>query len=98
MRAAAELLGLGITPDRVFTIDPFVDPSTTVPPGLPLTSFYQTRRYLILIRGFEIGGAEQNILITGTNHIDITSHPRVQEAIQGAILGASRAQPVGGRY
>jgi len=98
VRAAAELLGLGITPDRVFTIDPFVDPSTTVPPGLPLTSFYQTRRYLILIRGFEIGGAEQNILITGTNHIDITSHPRVQEAIQGAILGASRAQPVGGRY
>src|SRR3989442_12382031 len=98
VKAARELLGLGITPDHVFTIDPFVDPSTTIPPGLPLTNFYQERRYLILIRGFEIGGAEQNILITGTNHIDITSDPRVREPIRAAILGASRAQPVGGRY
>jgi hypothetical protein len=63
-----------------------------------LTSFYQERRYFVLIRGFEIEGAQQNVLITGTNHIDITSHPRVQETIRRAILGASYAQPVGGRY
>ncbi len=98
VRAAGELLGQGITPDHVFTIDPFVEPGTTIPPGLPLTSFYQERRYLILIRGFEIEGAQQNVLITGTNHIDITNHPRVQDTIRGAILGASHAQPVGGRY
>jgi len=97
VKAALELLRLGITPDRVFTIDPFVDPSTTIPPGLPLTNYYQERRYLILIRGFEIGGAE-NILITGTNHIAITSDPRVQGPIKKAILGASQAPPVGGRY
>jgi len=97
VKAAGELLELGITPDRVFTIDPFVDPSTTIPPGLPLTNFYQTRRYYILIKGFEIGGAE-NILVTGTNHVDITRDARVQGPIIKAIRDASHASPVGGRY
>ncbi len=98
VKAAMELFGEGITPDRVFTVDPFVEPGTTVPPGLPVTNFYQERRYLIIIRGFEIGGAQDNVLIPGTNHIDITGHPIVQGAIQGAILGAPSAQPAGGRY
>jgi RHS repeat-associated protein len=98
VRAAVELLGLGITPDHVFTIDPFVQPGVTIPPGLPLTNFYQEQRYLLVIRGFEIGGAQRNVLIEGTDHFEITRNPQVQETITNAILGASRAQPVGGRY
>lgn len=98
VRAAVELLGLGITPDHVFTIDPWVQPGITIPPGLPLTNFYQEKRFMLFIRGFEIGGAQPNVLVEGTNHFDITNDPRVQESIKGAILGASRAQPVGGRY
>ena len=98
MRAAVELLGQGITPDHVFTIDPFVQPGIAIPPGLPLTNFYQERRYLLIIRGFEIGGAQRNALIEGTDHFEITRDPRVQETITSAILGASRAQPMGGRY
>ncbi len=53
---------------------------------------------MLFIRGFEIGGAQPNVLVEGTNHFDITNDPRVRESIKGAILGASRAQPVGGRY
>lgn len=71
---AIGVLELDITPDHVFTIDPFVDPGTTIPPGLPLMNFYQTRRYYILIRGFEIGGA------------DLTGHARVQGTLSAALV------------
>ncbi len=39
-------------------ITPWVQPGTTIPPGLPLTNFYQEKRFMLFIRGFEIGGAQ----------------------------------------
>lgn len=69
-----------------------------IPPGLPLTNFYQERRFMLIIRGHEVGGARENILIQGTDHFEITGDSRVTEKITGGILGSSRALPIGGRY
>jgi RHS repeat-associated protein len=100
LRVAAELARRGITPDHVFTIDPFIQDGTTVPPGVPVTNFYQENvgwasRF---IRGREVVGADANVLITGTSHLTITEHGTVRDTIQNTILAPRTAPSLGGRY
>lgn len=100
---AEQLKAEGITPDRVFTIDPFIADGTTIAPGIPLTNFFQQEGLLINgkfpINGRAVVGAEANILVTGTSHFEITEHKVVTEAILTTILATSGARStLGGRY
>jgi RHS repeat-associated protein len=95
---ANELLVAGITPDHVFTIDPFVADDTVAPPGVPLTNFYQTQSF---INGRPIADAA-NIEISdqGIGHFSITDHAMVRSAILKAVTGGvqSEATTLGARY
>lgn len=92
--AALDLLEIGITPDHVFTIDPFIEDGTTIPKGLPLTNFYQQRDWRI--QGREIGGAQANVVVPGVDHFLITEHPTVQNTIVETVRAQNAV--LGGRY
>lgn len=92
-----DLLKQGIAPDHVFTIDPFIADGTTVPPGAPVTNFYQLRS---LINGRPIENAT-NTQITdpGVGHFNITRHDHVLATIGITIVGQPLAVGgLGGRY
>ncbi|HEV8640842.1 MAG TPA: RHS repeat-associated core domain-containing protein [Methylomirabilota bacterium] len=93
-----ELLNAGITPDHVFTIDPFIANDTMAPPGGPLTNFYQMQSF---INGRPIIDAT-NIQISGAGvgHFSITNHPLVRNTIVNTITGGLQAEAPspGGRY
>ena len=93
---ANQLLEAGITPDHVFTIDPFVADDTLVPPGVPLTNFYQLESF---INGRPIIDAT-NYQVSGVGHFNITSHDLVQDTIVDWITGrlSSEAPSLGARY
>jgi RHS repeat-associated protein len=91
-------LGPGLTPDHLFTIDPFIANDTSVPPGVPTTNFYQQQSF---INGRPIQNAT-NIEIAGpgVGHFSLPGHPTVQQAIIEGVLGPSAGSggALGGRY
>jgi hypothetical protein len=95
---ANELLVAGITPDHVFTIDPFVADDTVAPPGVPLTNFYQMQSF---INGRPVADAT-NIELSdhGIGHFSITDHAMVRSAILNTVTGGvqSEATTLGARY
>jgi hypothetical protein len=96
VEASVELVKFGITPDHVFTIDPFIADGTVVPPGLVLTNFYQEQSWYI--NGRRIEGATENMVLSNTTHFTITLHPLVQSMIVDTILNRATAGQTGGRY
>jgi RHS repeat-associated protein len=98
LAAVHELTNHGITPDHVFTIDAFISDDATVPPGVPITNFYQMQSF---INGRPIADAT-NIEISdrGIGHFSITDHAMVRETILQTIAGGLQSEAVlpGGRY
>jgi RHS repeat-associated protein len=98
LAAVTELLDAGLTPDHVFTIDPFIADDTIAPPGVPLTNFYQMQSF---INGRPIADATNiEISDSGIGHFSITNHNLVRDTIVNIITGGlqSEAVSLGGRY
>jgi RHS repeat-associated protein len=93
-----ELSAQNVTPDHVFTIDPFIADGIAIAPGVPTTNFYQMND---LIRGRPlINATDIDLTLAEVGHFNITNHSSVQDAIITTITGGLSSQviPLGGRY